>query len=88
MHRLSIQTEGTEFLGGGKESHRKPVGTYGESNHGQRSPRGRETGEGNAWSVHHGRGHSAGGPHPGVLLVEDSPQDSKIMLRLYVEFRA
>lgn len=74
MHRLSIQTEGTEFLEGGKESHRKPVGTYGESHHDQRSPRGRETGVGNAWSVHYGRGHSAGGPHPGVLLVEVFPR--------------
>lgn len=41
-------------------------------------PRGRETGVGNAWSVHHGRGHSAGGPHPGVLLVEDSPRTQRL----------
>lgn len=80
MHRLSIQAEGTEFLGGGKESHRKPVGTYGESHHGQRSPRGRETGVGNAWSVHHGRGHYAGGSHPGVLLVEDSSRTQRLCL--------
>lgn len=49
------------------------MGTYEKSHHGQRFPRG-GTGAGNAWSVRHSRGHSAGGPHPGVLLVEDSPR--------------